>query len=293
MATIRPSYTVKKIVLTAKNIDRIVGAINQRKIRTGVVKSILEQLRLGKHFESPISVNFRDGDYRLFDGGHRTMAMRRFFDEHPNEKIEVTMHVYDNLSDEEEREEYTIVNKGTKQSTNDVVKQYASTIPAFQLMLKGWQKGGKHNKFACPVTAYPSPNSVSFYRLVSAYFAAQQENFMGGYPGTAFEFIDKAQDLTKEDVFMMNAFMKDFIDAFGPLKNNGYVRSTPFTAIFRLWYDNRMNIPANSMPKRLEKLCKDASVQEVSRAGGMGATVSAHQVFKIILNASRTRYLFK
>lgn len=292
MATMRPSYTVKKVVLTEKNISNIVGAINQRKIRHGVVKSILAGLNMGQHFESPISVNLRDGEYRLFDGGHRTIAMKKFFLENPTEKIEITLHVYNDLSDEDEREEYSIVNKGTKQSTNDVVKQYASTIPALQTMIKGWRFNGRNKVFPCKITAYPGTGSVSFYRIVSAYFAAQDTKFQGGFPGSAFEFVEKAQALKKEDVMMMNAFMLDFISAFGPVKNNGFLRSTPFTALMRIWCDNRTSIPAFTMPKRFKKLTGDASVEQICKSGGLGATISAHQVFLIILNAGRTRYLF-
>lgn len=294
MGTLRPSYKIEKRVLDATSIAAIALPANQRKVRKGHVKGLYDQLCTGKHFETPICINDRKSKgEQPFDGWHRILAMQRYLIENPKDKIEVTLHIYDNLDEDEERDEYTIVNKGMKQTTNDVVRQYEDEIPIFNMMKNGWRDGTKHIQMACKVTAYPTPSSVSFFRLVSAYFACTNKTWGGGYVGDAFKFVDEAKMLKQNDVKIINAFMLDFIAAFGPIKNNSFLRTTPFQAVMKIWMQNKEKIPQQTMIKLFKtRLKDDAQVDQLSKSGGLGATMVAHKMFVTILNAGRKRYLF-
>ena len=283
---IRPSYTIRKISLTKANISQLTKDVNRRKVRQGVVNSIAKQLSVGKHFEAPISVNNRAGVYRMFDGQHRLLAIEKHIDLNPTDEVEITAHVYDNLSDAEEKAEYTIVNKGTKQSTNDVIMQYANEIPIFRMMTNGWTKAGIKHKFACKVTAYPTTKSMSFLRLVGAYMAAVSETWSGGSSLSAFEFVAAAQAMTSTDVVMMNAFVIDFQAAFGNIGGNDFARGTPFTALFKLWVDNRQMNP-KTMIRLWKQLIGNTQIMQVSKPGGMGACKVAIGIFGSTLNGTR------
>lgn len=290
---IRPSYTVRKIVLTTANIASLTKDVNRRKVRPGVVTSIKKQLDIGKHFEAPLSINkLEDGDLQLFDGQHRLIAIEKHLDDNPNDKIEVTAHVYDNLSEDEVKAEYSIVNKGTKQSTNDVIQQYSHDIPIYRMMTNGWQKGGVRHTFACPVTVYPTPKSISFLRLVGAYMAATEANWNGGVSLSAWDFVAKAQQMNSEDVTIMNAFIIDFQQAFGAVGGNDFARGTPFTALFKLWIDNRQMNP-KTMIRLWKQLIGNQQIMQVSKPGGMGATKVALQIFGTTLNGTRRKNLFR
>lgn len=295
MGILRPSYRIEKRVLDAVSIAAIATPANQRKVRTGHVKGLYDQLCNGEHFETPICINDRKhGGEQPFDGWHRIVAMNRFLTENPKEKIQVTLHIYDDLDEDQERDEYTKVNKGMKQTTNDVVRQYEDDIPIFNHMKNGWKNGVTHVQMACPVSSYPSPNSVSFYRLVSSYLACTSKTWSGGYIYDAFTFVETAKNQLKlDDVKMMNAFLKDFIAAFGKMNKNPFLRSTPFQAVMKIWLDNRTKLPQITMVNYFKKrLVGDASVELLSKSGGCGATMGAHQMFVSLLNAGRKRYLF-
>lgn len=289
---IRPSYGIKKINLTAKNVTSLTKDVNRRKVRTGVVNSIARQLSLGKHFEAPLSINQNDEGMHLFDGQHRLLAIEKHFEKFPDDTIEVTAHIYKNLTEAQVKAEYSIVNKGTKQSTNDVIQQYSADIRIYRMMTQGWQKGGVKHKFACPVTVYPTPKSISFLRLVGAYMAAKSSNWQGGVSLSAWEFVSKAMELTHEDVVVMNAFMIDFQQAFGNVgSNNDFARGTPFTALFKLWIDNRQMNP-KTMIRLWKQLIGNQQIMQVSRPGGMGAAKVAVNIFGTTLNGTRRKNLF-
>jgi hypothetical protein len=295
MTTLRPEYVVEEKTISLQDIqnDVLIPSTHPRKIRWGVVREIAEQMENGQHFNSPLCVNKRQGKHHLFDGHHRLEALRRYLTAHLSHKVVVTLHVFDNLTDAQVKEEYKLVNRGTKQSTNDLVSQYEDELQAFQLMQNGWNERGGHKTFACPVTAYPSPASLSFYNLAGAYMACREQNFTGGYTKPAEDFIQDAMQLGIDDVKLMHAFLLDFDAAFGQVKNNDFVKGTRFTALLRLWMDNRVNIPQGTLVRLFkDRICANPQALQMSRGGGTKATLLAHQFFMTMLNAGRRQNQF-
>jgi len=289
---IRPTYKIEETTLGFADLSKYKPDSNRRKVRPSVVQSIYNQLKVGKHFEAPLSVNRINGNDEMFDGHHRMDAVKRYLADNRSDKIKVTFHVYTELTEEEVKEEYTLVNKGTKQNTNDVVQQYQDDITILGMMRNGWTENGRTQKFACSITAYPSATSMSFFRLVGAYLAAKDRAWSGGYMESAFQFVDDAIDMTVTDLKLMNAFMHDFLAAFGPLKKNPFARSTPFTALFKIWMDNRDKMTPAIMVQRWKKLKGDHQALEIGKSGGAGATIVCRDMYKLLMNANRKRYLF-
>ena len=295
MATIRPSYSIVEHEFDATNIGAFTRAINQRKIRMGVVKSIANQLVAGKHFETAICVNKRkDIGERIFDGGHRILAMEHHFKKHPNDKIKVEIHVYDNLTDAQEKEEYAVVNKGTKQSTNDFIRQYRDDIAVFKAMRNGWKEGGINHVFAAKVTTYPSPSSLSFYALVGAYFAVTAKTFSGGYMGKPHDFVADAMALGLQDLKLMHAFLRDFEVAFGKASGkNSFAKGTPLTALMKIWLDNRTTHSSSVMVRGFQKLVGDPGIVQLMSSGGYRAVITIHPVMLAVMNTGRLRAKFQ
>ena len=292
---VNPSYIAEEHVLTRNDLlnGKFAQLQNRRKIRSGAVKEIFEKLENGIHFETPLVVNKVGADLRLVDGNHRWEAIKKYLVSYPTSKVKVTIHIFSSLNDNDEKELFTTVNKGNKQSTNDLVKQHENDIRAFTYMKNGWKSGdGTPHKFHCLVGAYPSPNAISFYRLVGAYFASRDSTFGGGYLGNAFQFIEDAKELTLQDVQVMSEFMREFTTAFGHMNNNDFLKTTPFTALMRIWMDNKNMSSAQMIDRWKSKLRNDPVALQSCRGGGAGATVIARRNFITLLNGGRKRYLF-
>ena len=283
---VEPKYIVKDYVISQTTLNKDVFGIlqNRRKLAPGVIRNIMRQLEEDVHFESPVVVNKVGDEYFVVDGNHRIEAIKKFIKANPGSTVRVRLALYNDLSPDEEKEVYTRWNKGRKQTTNDVVQQYKEEIKLFS-----------HLKNTDPtIDVYGTNGNLSFFRVVGAYFAAQEDVFHGGYIGSAFEFVEKAQELGKKDADIIKAFLADFVAAVGPNGGgkNSWFKTTPFTATFKIWYDNRATILPDVMQKVLKKLASDGTARIWHSQGGASACVNAHNAYLITINANRRKNLF-
>jgi len=289
---LRVQYTTRKYEITKEDIDKdkfVLLLDTRRKIMPGVVTDIFKKLSQDKHFDSPFVVNHKDGKYRLIDGNHRFKATELYLNLNPDNRVEVTLNIYENLSEEDERILFTDWNLGRKQSTNDFVRQYKDTIPIWKIMTKETEK----SVFPCKVSEYGGADSIAFYKLVGTYLTGIKPKFQGGFIGHPLKFVDEARELGHSDVTLMTAFMKDFLEAFGPIRGNSWLRTTPFTAIMRLWLDNYKTINKPKMVSYFKlKLVNNAVAIDLSRMSGRGACVYVTEQFRRLLNNSRTQDIF-
>jgi hypothetical protein len=283
---LRVGYTTKKYEISKKDIDegKFVKLLNRRRIAPNVVKKLHQSLENGKHFDSPFVVNERDGKLRLIDGNHRMDAIEKYLGANPTHRVEVTLNIYEGLDDQEEKDLFTSWNLGRKQNTNDVVKQYEDNIDIFKLMKKD---------FPVPVSAYGGITAISFFKLVGSYISTKGPKFQGGFIGSPWNFIDKSQELGHSDYNLMKAFMNDFQKAFGPIKNNRFMRTTPFTAIMRIWVDNKQNMLPEKMINYFKlKLVNDKRADDLGSMSGRGACVYVRGQYLVLLNNSRAKDIF-
>lgn len=284
----RLGYKTKIYTIDKNNLDNFeVNEDTRRKIRPGRVKKFFDLLEHGEHFDVGLMTNKVNGKYRLIDGNHRFEGIKLYIDKYPDQKVQVQVNYYEGLSDKEEKEMYTKWNIGSKQSTTDFIQQHRHEINIFKQIVS--------NGFPGRVTVYPSPKSISFYLLVGAYWTVTHgKEFSGGFSGTATNFLSMAQGLKKADVDKMAAFVRDFQAIFGRLESRSmYAKSTPFTAIFKIWYDNLNKITFNEMRQRFHsKLVMSPDVVNYSKQGGRGSTQQARKDFLKNLNEGRTTKLF-
>ena len=273
--------TVRKLLIDSSNIKNFHLLENRRKLRENAVKKLLEKLNRQDSFEAPFVLSERkNGEYNLIDGNHRIAAIEKWLEENPDGSIEIWAFVYPGLSKQEEKKMYTEWNQGSKQSTNDFVQQYAEEIPLIDQL-----------PFC---TIYGEKETIPFFRLVSAYLAAQAPKFQGGYLGTPWQFVEIAKSMNGQEVNDLTEFMDIFINSFGPLdekyningktKINPFKKTTPLTALMKIWYANRSRINNGEVIKAFKKLLSDARVNELLSLSGMSACKYAHLQLLNILN---------
>jgi hypothetical protein len=238
-----------KIVLDSKSIkDEFIRLDNRRDIRSAQVNRLYKVLEAGKHFETPVVTHLQKNKHRLLDGNHRHEAMLRYLEKHPNRKIELWIFYYENLDESQEKEYYTKWNSGIRQTTNDFVKQYWKEIP-----FTHWVKND--SSFPYPISHIWTSNAIEFKLLVGGYTARNTKSFIGGFSGSAIEFIEKAKQLTKEDYKVIKAFLTEFMGIYGmPDKQNVHYNLNTFNSIMRIWLDNLKRVSYQTMKKALTKL---------------------------------------
>lgn len=229
--TLRKSYTSSLFVVDRDNINDFELLPNHRLIRESQVDRIYKALKNGGHFESQVVINQKGRKKRIIDGGHRINAIKRFLDEFPSKRIEVNMAVYDNLSDDQEMEIFTIWNKGIKQSPDDYLNMRKEEIPLFKLLEK---------EYPCKVTIYsPQGDGIRFKTLVSSYLGALLLKKPGSYDHSIDTIIEKAKNLGHKDYKTLHRFMEGFISVFGkPSKSNPFSSYALFHALMRVYHDN-------------------------------------------------------
>jgi len=284
---LRIGYKTRKYQISLEDIEseKFELLLNRRKLRNKTVQGIFENLVSGKHFDSPFVVHDKDGRFQLIDGNHRYEGIVKFLAANPTNRVEVTLNIYEGLTEQQLKELYTAWNLGKKQSTNDVVKQYKDDIKIFRALQR---------TFPCNVAVYGGSNALSFYKLVGAYLASQQPNFQGGFIKDAWEFVRQSQQLGRNDVSNMRVFMQEFIEIFGPIKNNRFLRTSPFTAIMRIWMDNKsLFMPYTRMRGIFRaRIRNDARADELGSMSGMTACKYVHGQYLRMLNKDRTTNIF-
>lgn len=285
---LRAGYATKKYEISNKDIrtGKFERLINARDIRKTNVNRLCELLNKGTHFRSPLIVNAVNGTWRLIDGNHRFNAIAQYLESNEENRVEVLLVIYDNLTDEEEKDEFTRWNKGTKQNTNDVVKQYENDIPVFDII-------NRDRSFPLKVTVYGGGNSISFYRLVGAYLAAQKTSFAGSYSSDAWHFVSDAQNLKALDAVLMREFLKDFIVSFGAFQNNQFGKMGAFNALMRIWVDNKQIIPSDKLVNLwIKRLRSNGIAHEWAKMSGRSGAVACREQFLKLLNENRSKVLF-
>ena len=92
-------YEIKDIILDKASMS-LIELPNQRHIRDSQVNSIFRCLKQGRHFDSMFVVNVNNGKrkIRVIDGGHRTEALKKYFD--INVTMEMLLNKYEELFQE-------------------------------------------------------------------------------------------------------------------------------------------------------------------------------------------------
>ena len=241
---------MKKEVIDASNINKFwINAKERRNLKEPKVKELVALLKSGNHFNSPFVVNEvqdSEGDerWRLLDGNNREEAMLRVLNDDPSFRIVIWMAVYRNLNSAEEREVFTLWNKGSAQSATDFLKVHYETIPLGKELLR-----------RLPVTIYGDKQHLPIKNLVGCQIDSKAyKRFSGSYSCSKEKTISDFQALTLQDITMVEDFCEFMRICFGPFSktNRMFYQTTPLSSLYRIWFDNQ-NLNSEKLIKAFKK----------------------------------------
>jgi len=272
-------YNVKDIVLDKASMS-LIDLVNQRQIRESQVNSILSKLKQGCHFDSMFVVNVNNGTKRIrvLDGGHRTEALKKFFEKKPDAKVRVSMAVYNDLTETEERQVFTKWNLGVKQSVDDFIKSYKVEIPEYETMIE-----------ELPVSIYGSKNKLKLRFVVDAYLSSKTNPYSGGCGYTRLQWLSVLKNIDYDNIQSMKDTVKIMNTIFNPKDIDDFTRLTAFKfsnfkSVYRLIDVNKVLLGKNYVIKRMSKILFNHPIMEQYRAGHRQGTVESFHVYKKLLN---------
>jgi len=281
-------YKTMDVELDKDEVQKL-QIVNPRKIRAEQVSSILASLNNGVHFDVPFVVNCigKTKETRVIDGNHRTIAMKKYFESHPDDTITVPMNAYFDLTVDEEREIYTKTNRGVSQSADDFLNSYSDTIKILERLTT-----------EIPCSIYGSSERIKARYLLESYLSRKQRPYEGGHSYRKLVFIKECQKLTYKDFEDLKETWKILFKAFNPDKLKDFVRldafkATSFPVLFHLVSFNKTQLGREYVMKRMKKVLYDSpDLHESRRWGGRYGRIQAYLRFQSMLNKN-TKKKFK
>ena len=251
--TIKKGYEIETIVVTKENINKFEVMEHRRQIGEYHVRNILAALGTGKNSMGVIIVNRKQNRIRLIDGNHRIEALRRFLNRRSQEKtkVEITLKVYRNLNDEEERKVYTIEATRRNESHEDRLNMYKDTIMFWKLV------SNPLKDFPCEVTIYGSKKSIRLRVLLNALYSTESSPEKGYNPIYLKKnnLVEFAQEMNFEDFRLMKEFMTFFKDTFGRVEHsNIHIKTQFFMPLFDIYIRNRQQKDSRTFQERFRKV---------------------------------------
>lgn len=275
-------YTV--LVLGKDNIEDLETLDNRRMLRNSNVNKLRRLLEKGQHFETPFVCNKAKNKFRLLDGNHRHEAIKRFLENYPGRRVEVAICYYEGLDEEEEKLIYTLWNLGTKQTTNDFVKQYWDEIPIATLL--------NSPSFPWNVGPYPTPNGLEFKQIVGPYLIRNSTEVV--YRSSASDFIEKSKQLGNADFGVLKEFAKEYTEVFGkPEKINVMYKPLNFASMMKIWLKNRELVTPEKMRKRMARArgCERAMFWS-TQSNNANNSEQCHKDLLVVTNKGTSKEIF-
>ena len=283
---IKKSYISMLYTVGKKNIKKFEIIKEHRHLRNAQIDKLYWTLQRGEHFESQIVVNEVGNKLRIIDGGHRVTAMSRYFDKYPDNKVEINMAIYKDLTLDEEKEVYNTWNRGIRQSPEDYLHLRRGELPVWKMIVVD---------FPCKVSIYYNKDTLRFVSLLRAYMGAKLYKEATCYSGGPEATFKSALRLDKSDYKIMKNFMKGFVDVFGiPSKENIFSKSTGLTSLMRIYYDNMYE--HNDFWDRVRKYIMPSSIiRQYSIIPGRAAISPCHREMLSAINRGRrtNMYIFR
>lgn len=254
METRNLEYEMEDLPVTFGNLNRFELFDDRRHIRSTQVESLMIALRAGKHFDTVLIVNKKNGNYRIIDGNHRYEALKQYLSDNRNVKIVVRMAVYSNLTAAEERDVYTRWSLGIKQTIDDLLNLRKSEIPVYNILVK---KG-------FPLSTYKSVSSsnVSLGLVIKMLYASYNaESVFTARGVTRNNIISIAKEYKEKHADMIIEFFDIFREAMGGYRDNKFLRYVFCVPAFNIYILNQP-MGRDELVERFEKCLTDTEIRE-------------------------------
>ena len=207
------------------------------------------------------------------DGNHRFEAIIEYFKVVPDGQVQVTLQVFEGLSDVEERQAYDIIQHMNKENAADFIQRHQDEIQVLYLLQQD-------KELAFPVTVYGSKASFKAVHLLDAYLGAKYYSTAVGFAGSNISRLRRYKDLNAKDVEFIKDFLAAYVRHIGePITGTGegsnkWAARGPFTAIMRLYFDNK---DRKSFWQDLKRATNKADVLEWINSNGKIAQETIHR----------------
>lgn len=234
----RRGYDTVNFTINSENIEEFEVMENRRNIGDAHVSKIHGAILSGKNPIGVIIVNRKNKRYRIIDGNHRIEAIKRFYSYrqlNKQAKFECVLRVYDNLSDEEEREVYSDEAKRKNESYEDRLNLHKDSIPL-------WNRfKDKTLEFPCKVSIYQHKESLRLRTIINAFYTVKSSSTKGYVPSNINKdnIVDFAKSLSDVDYCFLRDFLIFFEKIFGKVeRSNPYTKTQFFLPLFDIYHKN-------------------------------------------------------
>jgi len=270
---IKLQYKTERRLIGLHDLNKFMRVNTARDVRTGKITKLTNVLDNGRPHAGVWLVNQRGSKMRMIDCNHRHASLTSYLTRKPDNKVEIELHVFSNLTDEEERDEFYRANSTTNQTTSDFLKMYSDDINIWKII---------NTKFPLKIHHTNTNTKMGLHALLFPYLTRLDIPYAGGYNGSAIDFINilrtwnSGKKNINSDGFdtynTMNEFLKDYINLFGTYHSkNDYWKAPVFMPLFRIWYENKTHLTSTQLFDALKKMKSGAGVERVQYWRGMGA----------------------
>ena len=292
LETIKKEYEIKSFKIDSKSIEEFHVMETRRQISNGHVRQIHGAILSGKNPIGILIVNLKNNKMRIIDGNHRIEALKRFYayrTKHEKISVEVTLKVYKNLTNEEERNIYSLEAKRKNESYEDRLNMYKDVIILWDLVTD------TARDFPCKVSMYPTKVGLRFRTILNALFT--HKNSSGeGYTTkylTKDEIVGFAQSLMYDDFLAIREFVYFFQKVFGRVETgNIHTRIQFFIPIFDLFMRNKDKEKSIKLEERFRKVIGRSELLAHTAGSGREAQMRIRELMVKYMNHGISKNLF-
>lgn len=236
-------YKIDKFVINSQSLHDFEIMENRRMISDVHVGKIRQTLIDGKNPVGVLIVNKKNGKMRLIDGNHRIEAVKRFFEFRKEENrpdIECTLKIYENLSEDEEKEVYSNEAKRRNESHEDRLNLYKDSLTFWNLI--SGKLDNALDKFPINVSIYSSVRSIKFRTILDMIYSSKKGKERGFNPSNLKkeEIIEFAHNCLYDDFISLKNFFNVFKESFGNIgENNLYCRKSILVPLYDIYVKNQ------------------------------------------------------
>ena len=272
----RSSFKVMQWNLTKADVKQMRRMEHARPVSIVHVRELQKALVNGEKFDGVITVNdVTDGrgkKFRLIDGNHRWEAAMRFLEAKKDASVRVTAHIYDHLTDEEERARFITCNNARPVKQRDRLRLFQEHIDIFKLI--------KERGFPCRID-FMGRDAITFGNLFIAYLSRGKTNV------DRKDLLEAIKPLGEEDYYAMRRFVEDLTTVFGkPKPGIGWFGYVGLSTIAKLYFGNVERLGRSEVVSRIQrKIASDSNViQSVRLARAAGAVGGLTRLMTEALN---------
>lgn len=251
---IKKQYSIKPFTITSNTINQFDIIPNRRLISELQVRKIHGVILNGKNPIGILIVNKRGDRMRLIDGNHRIEAVKRYYSykkSYLNTKIECVLKVFENLTDDEERQVYSDEARRRNESFEDRLNMYKDTIQFWKNIQD------PSNQFPCKISIYKQKESIRF-RLLLDSLITTKDSSPGSYSPQSLrkdDIVKFALNIDWDDFLLVKTFVTFFKKVFGEITlNNVYMRNQMYLPLFDIWVKNRYKVNEETLVRRFQRV---------------------------------------